>query len=319
MNIEHKRVARKVPEPRQDLEVSAFGGLPLHELVALEAAARLGSFALAAEELCVTRSAVSHRIKQLEGKLGVELFARAGSRTQLLPAGRRLLEPIAAALNGLRDASAALDDVERKVVRLAVPRTLGTIWLVPHLGGFQREHPGIQLEIMPVTTDNDGAATRVDVAVETASSAHDSRVLPVTLRVVGAPTMLAACRPLDSAAALRDMVLLRHPRFPWSAWSRLAFGEPIDAPTAYYFDDTVAMLEASAGGLGLALAPDIACAPYLAQRRLLSAHPVMLESQACRAVVSAAGAVKPAARALAEWLERCLRADARAVIDDTSG
>jgi DNA-binding transcriptional LysR family regulator len=79
------------------------------------------------------------------------------------------------------------------------------------------------------------------------------------------------------------------------------------------------MLEASAGGLGLALAPDIACAPYLAQRRLLSAHPVMLKSQACRAVVSAAGAVKPAARALAEWLERCLRADARAVIDDTSG
>ena len=317
--MQHKRVARKALEPRQELDVSAFGGLPLHELLALEAAARLGSFALAAEELCVTRSAVSHRIKQLEGKLGTALFERAGSRTQLLPTGLNLLEPVAAALKGLREASAALDDVERKVVRLAVPRALGTIWLVPHLGGFQREHPGIRLEVMPVGADHDGAATRVDVVVEMASDTHDSSARPVHLLVVGAPATLAACGPLDSAAALRGAVLLRHPRFAWNAWSRLAFGESVDSQAAYYFDDIVAMLEAAAGGLGLALAPDVACAPYLEQGRLLQAHPAVLEIQACRAVVCAAGAVKPAARALADWLERCLRADARAATGGARG
>lgn len=318
MRTQHKQVAQKLPELSQDLDISAFGSLPLHELVALEAAARLGSFALAAEELCVTRSAVSHRIKQLEAKLGATLFERVGARAQLLPAGQRLLEPIAAALAGLRSASAALDETERKVVRVAAPKALGTTWLVPHLGGFQREHADIRLEVVPVSGDHDSRLAGVDVIVDLGAAERAGRALPVALLLVGAPAMLAARGPIDSPAALRACVLLRHPGFAWSAWTQWAFGEAVEAPATYYFDDTVAMLEAAAGGLGLALGPNVACASYLAQQRLVQAHPTVLANLTCGARVSNAGAVKPAARALADWLERCLRTDARTGLGETA-
>ena len=56
---------------------------PLRALTAFEAAARLGSFRRAADELGLTRSAISHQIKALEGVLGVDLFSRDGKRAEL--------------------------------------------------------------------------------------------------------------------------------------------------------------------------------------------------------------------------------------------
>ena len=62
---------------------------PLRALTAFEAAARLGSFRLAASELGITRSAVSHQVKSLEQRLGVQLFRRDARRAELTQAGGR--------------------------------------------------------------------------------------------------------------------------------------------------------------------------------------------------------------------------------------
>ena len=61
---------------------------PLNALRSFEAAARHGSFKAAAEELCVSHSAISHQVKLLEQYLGMELFSRRSRAVELTRAGR---------------------------------------------------------------------------------------------------------------------------------------------------------------------------------------------------------------------------------------
>ena len=76
---------------------------PVHALSAFEAAARHGSFALAAEELCITPSALSHRIRLLEEFVGERLFVRDGRNVGLSEFGRRYLDVVRQALRTLTD------------------------------------------------------------------------------------------------------------------------------------------------------------------------------------------------------------------------
>jgi LysR family transcriptional regulator, glycine cleavage system transcriptional activator len=76
---------------------------PVHALSAFEAAARHGSFALAAEELCITPSALSHRIRLLEEFVGERLFLRDGRNVGLSEFGRRYLDVVRLALRALTD------------------------------------------------------------------------------------------------------------------------------------------------------------------------------------------------------------------------
>ncbi|MED5617756.1 LysR family transcriptional regulator [Ideonella sp. BN130291] len=295
------------------LDVSSIATLPLHALAAFEAAARLGSFARAAQELCITQSGVSHRIRQLEGRLGGPLFERAGKAARLLPLGQRYLAPVADGLARLRLATATIDDTERRLVRVAATAALGTHWLVPHIGQFLQRHPQVRVDIGPMAGPGDAAAGAADVLIEfgeaQANRGNDVAAFPVSLQLVAGAPWAHADGPL-AEAQLRAAPLLRHPLFPWARWARAALGIELEPAGLYYFDDTVTMLEAAAGGLGLALAPSIACDAYVARGALQVVHPAPLAGFECRARVSDAGAVKPGARALAQWLGQQLGAAA---------
>src|SRR6185436_4289191 len=78
---------------------------PLTALRAFEAAARLGSFSRAAEEISVTHSAVSHQVRALERALGAPLFQRNGKRVTLTAAGRSFAERVGAALRDIAEAA----------------------------------------------------------------------------------------------------------------------------------------------------------------------------------------------------------------------
>lgn len=77
---------------------------PMHALSAFESAARLGGFGQAANELCITPSAVSHRIRQLEALLEIQLFERTPTGTRLTGEGRRYLESVREAFDKLASA-----------------------------------------------------------------------------------------------------------------------------------------------------------------------------------------------------------------------
>lgn len=112
-----------------------------------EAAARHQSVKLAAEELGVSQSAVSHQLRELTMALGEQLFIRAGRGIALTATGRRLAEKLAVTFSGLQS---SLDDIVgsgRQQLRLAVCSSFGPGWLIPRLGSFFGANPGINLQL----------------------------------------------------------------------------------------------------------------------------------------------------------------------------
>ena len=105
-----------------------------------EAVARQKSVKLAAEELGVSQSAVSHQLRDLTDALGEQLLTRAGRGIALTETGRRLAEQLATTFSGLQS---SLDDIigmSRPALRLAVCSSFGPGWLIPRLPGFYAAH-----------------------------------------------------------------------------------------------------------------------------------------------------------------------------------
>ncbi|USX19049.1 LysR substrate-binding domain-containing protein [Oxalobacteraceae bacterium OTU3REALA1] len=139
---------------------------PLNSLRFFEAAARLGSFVKAGDELRLTHGAVSRQIRLLEQSLGVDLFERRNRGVFLTPQGEHLW---AAAQYAFEHLNTAMDALRKPVRHLPLvvscEPTISMKWLIPRLGDFYRRHPDIQLHIFasggPVAFQRDG----VDVAL----------------------------------------------------------------------------------------------------------------------------------------------------------
>jgi DNA-binding transcriptional LysR family regulator len=236
-----------------DLRFPSIDGLR-----AFEAAARLGTFEKAADELAVTASAVGKRIAAVEELLGTPLFQR-GPRLSLTSAGKEYLTHVRAALGLL--AAAPQHRRTRRVQRLRVstPPTFARQILVPALPGFSDAHPQVELEVVLSIPflDNGGAEADVQVRHGDAAAAlaaggtvlmHDV-VLPVA-----APSLLSRLPPLRVPADLAQAPLLRTPLEPWAPWfeaAGLPWAEPDQGPRLL---DLGLTLEAALAGQGVALA-----------------------------------------------------------------
>src|SRR5207237_1609533 len=118
---------------------------PLNAIKAFEAAARLGSFTRAAEELGVTHGAVSRQIRLLEEWLGTSLFLRTSRNAVPTRAGTDLLADAGPALDRLASASLRLQSGKaREVLHISALPTFAMRWLIPRLPGFQQEHPALE-------------------------------------------------------------------------------------------------------------------------------------------------------------------------------
>src|ERR1700749_4977823 len=138
----------------------------LNGLRAFEAAARHLRFTLAASELNVTQTAISHHILRLEEEMGLRLFSRKNRALALTPQARDYLPGVRAAFNDLRLATDRLlrkdDD---KVLTVSTLASLAAKWLLPRLAGFQEPHPGIDVRITTSTGLVDFKSGGVDAAI----------------------------------------------------------------------------------------------------------------------------------------------------------
>src|SRR6202045_1339332 len=125
----------------------------LNGLRAFEAAARHLSFTVAASELNVTQTAISHQIKRLEQELGIRLFVRQNRALALTPEAKDYLPGVRPPFNDLR---LATDRVLRRdndhVLTVSTLASLAAKWLLPRLSAFQEAHPGIDVRIPPPPT-----------------------------------------------------------------------------------------------------------------------------------------------------------------------
>ena len=102
-----------------------------------EAAARLGSFTTAADELGITQAAVSQRIRNLEQRLGAQLFNRQARGVSLSTQGESWLPHVQGALSQLLHSTANLFEAPRRKVTIAASASIIELWIVPRLSADQ--------------------------------------------------------------------------------------------------------------------------------------------------------------------------------------
>lgn len=120
---------------------------PLKSLPVFEAVARLNSFSLAAAELNVSQSAVSHQIRILENHLGETLFNRQGRNLELTTEGKRYLDVISNSLLQIAQATNQIKGEQETHIRLAVYSSFAVYWLIPRLPELKRLYPNLELSI----------------------------------------------------------------------------------------------------------------------------------------------------------------------------
>jgi len=207
----------------------------LNGLRAFEAAARHLSFTVAASELNVTQTAISHQIRRLEEELGIRLFVRKNRALALTPEAQDYLPGIRAAFNDLRLATDRLLRHENDhVLTISTLASLAAKWLLPRLSAFQEAHPGIDVRITTSTSLVDFQRDDVDAAIRygrgqwpglRADWLTADQLFPVC-----SPALLTGPRPLRRPEDLADHVLLHTSAGPsddWRLWLTAA-GMPAD-------------------------------------------------------------------------------------------
>ncbi|QRK84932.1 LysR family transcriptional regulator [Pseudomonas granadensis] len=130
------------------MELPMFASLPLTALRAFESASRLLSFKAAAEELCVTPTAISHQVRALEDWLGVALFERLPRQVRLTEGGERLFRSLHGAL---LEVAQCVDTLRPQrsgsSLTLSTTAAFAALWLVPRLGRFYAQHPDINVRL----------------------------------------------------------------------------------------------------------------------------------------------------------------------------
>jgi LysR family transcriptional regulator, glycine cleavage system transcriptional activator len=160
----------------------------LAPLRGFEAAGRLLSFTLAAAELNLTQSSISRQVAALERQVGRPLFVRRTRALELTPAGERLLRSVQQALQQL---DGSVDEVRGRRhpsrVTISTYASFASLWLVPRLARFQRDHPTVEIRVDAGDRYVDLEAEGVDIAIRRsrpvvapgeARSLHDEHVTP---------------------------------------------------------------------------------------------------------------------------------------------
>ena len=122
--------------------------LAVGPLRAFEAVARRLSFSAAAEELYLTQSAISRQIRSLEEELGATLFKRGTRHVELAPDGKLLLSAVEPMLERLDSTVRQIRSTRgRRVVNVTTFASFASLWLIPRLEAFQREHPDMDIRV----------------------------------------------------------------------------------------------------------------------------------------------------------------------------
>ena len=235
-----------------------------------EAAARLGNFSRAADELCLSQSAISHQISQLEAQLGQTLFRRAGRGVELTMAGKYLLSTVTRSLDVIRS---GLDRVgtylDAGLVVIVCPAPVAHGWLQPRLQQLAATLPAL----CPLISTDESARYVDEVDVDITISERPLQQTGLIERPFLTDQMITVARadiaarlnamPVTEHAAQVAMVCLeqellddgmgKHLRQHFSAFRRAAL-----------FDDRRLLLESVTGGNGVALVSRLSAAKDLA-------------------------------------------------------
>jgi len=242
------------------------------------AVARRMSITLAAQDLCLTQSAVSRQVQTLEEHLGAPLLVRRHRAIALTEEGKRLFELASPWLSRLAEYAQSVRDTER-VQPVTITASIGvtSLWLLRRLGSFQAAHPHIDVRVAANNRILDMAHEGIDVAIRYCkeSSAPKGAVRLFGEAVVPVASKAVAAKAFRTPAALLQQVLLEldERATPWLLWSDWlsAKGFAHAKPKAYlHFNQYDQVIQAAIEGHGVALGRLALVQPMLKDGRLVA-------------------------------------------------
>ena len=298
--------------------------LPLLKLASLDlvrgfvAVGRRMSITHAAEDLCLTQSAVSRQVAALESRLGVRLFVRHYRAIAFTTEGERLFRSADAAVQLLQDAMGELSAADAgKPVVLGASVGVAGLWLLPRLARFQAAHPDIELRLSASDRVVDLRHDDIDLAIRyarvTPSQSREAahRLFGETVVAVAHPSFgsgaLANRRRLARHTLLEFDAPRGHLRPAWLQWSHWLDGrgwagaKPRGVLRFSQYDQVI---HAALAGQGLALGRLPLLQPLLDEGRLVVVDPARLETDYAYWLLQADASPRQAVRRVAAWIER---------------
>ena len=271
---------------------------PLTELRAFEAAARHLSFKMAAVELYVTPTAISHQIKLLERYCGRALFRRRPRPLKLTTAGEALFPVIRDGFETFAEALATMrPGAAGGRLRITATNAFAARWLVPRLPNWRAAHPRLKLDILGTDTVLDLAADEADIAIRYARRPppgdHCIELTRDSFRVVASPRLVGnrlvgKQRKSLSPAELANFPLIEI-EWPaaeadapnWQRWQTMARRRLARVPDlarlqSLAFREELHAIEAAISGQGIAICSDVLVAPELASGALVQVSKLTL-------------------------------------------
>lgn len=231
----------------------------LSALRAFEAAARRRSFKLAAEELAVTPTAISHGIRALEEDLNTPLFVRKTRAVEVTAAGRALFAAVREGFDAITAGVELLDRRRRQSVKLSATPAFAAKWLVPRLADLHAEHPTIDLHVHASNEPVDLHARDVDLAIRYGLGRYKGLVSTLLMQDRFAPVASPALR----IGHARDISTHRRIHFDWhqplpvdlswSAWFKKAGLKRVARASDVHYSEESHAIQAAVAGQGVAL------------------------------------------------------------------
>jgi len=285
---------------------------PLNGLIAFESAARSGNFARAAEELNLTQSTVSHRVRMLERHLGYSLFERLPRGLRLTESGKAYLPSIRKAFEQIFSSTAGIfGRKDQGSLTVRAPVSYSVLWLGPLIDGFMQEYPGIEVRLISsiwadeLATDETDIDLRLGFGIWPRCRARE--VLRDRVTAVCCPQLVKgkaqAIRRIEDLAA-RPLIHVMGIEDLWMKYFDLA-GMRLDVKRGdIHVDSTIAALEIAASSRCVALIQQRFIGRYLAAKRLVAPLDSTMEMEQAIYLVEPESRRQPKPEAIlfSEWL-----------------
>ncbi|MGX7000513.1 LysR substrate-binding domain-containing protein [Caballeronia sp. KNU42] len=232
----------------------------LNALRAFEAAARLRSMTLAAQELCVTHGAISRQVKSLEQLLGVTLLQRLAQSSDPTPEGLRLAEGLSTAFSLIE---ASIEQLKPEPLTLSCSASIMMYWLIPRIAGFHQRYPHTELKFNMNYDQIDFVRDKISVAIR--NSTIEPPKDAITRNLI-AEWIGPVCSPAYAESLLlkspmdleRAQSLSTHTRpQAWDDWFEASGIDSLDGAKHGMYEHFYLLIQAAVCGLGIALVPQM--------------------------------------------------------------
>ncbi len=233
----------------------------LAALKAFESVGRHLSFQRAADELCLTPSAVSHQVRTLENQLGTRLFVRRHHELELTRTGDSYLVRVQAVIADLLDATAeVVNSSGHAPLTIQLCPSLAATWMVRRLPSFRKENPDLEINVVTPYEDPHFLLPEVDVGVLYGTGnwtgVRAEKLLQEEIFPVCSPKYLKSAPPLKKPEDLVNHAVIRctlasNPE--WQYWFEHVGLPDLKPRQNLRFHNRVQTLEGAAEGLGIAM------------------------------------------------------------------